>query len=304
MYQTGGRTARASSNSKCVDTERPAQFGQGKIIDGRIQLRNAQHYSITRSLKESSRDNDIDVFETIGTEKDKTRFEPFSWLGLLDTSEPMSFDGEEKTEFDPLRDGPLRYLGYSNELGEAFSAWLFPGGVPLSYAVAVSYVLFDTWDKYTRTLVDAEEKIDISACAKSVNKAKLVSIIGFERGIDTLVWQLLASVIIPGYTIHTIVGLSSDTLEHTLNVNPEVLNTAWIASTLSLSPEIVRHFAEKSLPTFLGLLTIPFIVHPIDSAVHGVLNVTLRPLLREYICNQGGGVDAGLAICNDCNKET
>ena len=28
----------------------------------------------------------------------------------------------------------FRYLGYSNEVGEAFRAWLFQGGVPLSYA--------------------------------------------------------------------------------------------------------------------------------------------------------------------------
>lgn len=56
-------------------------------------------------------------------------------LSRIDWSEPISFDGEEKTEYDPLRDGPLRYLGYANELGEAFAAWLFAGGVPLSYAV-------------------------------------------------------------------------------------------------------------------------------------------------------------------------
>jgi hypothetical protein len=55
-------------------------------------------------------------------------------LAKIDFSEPTSFDGEEKTEYDPLRDGPLRYLGYANELGEAFAAWLFAGGVPLSYA--------------------------------------------------------------------------------------------------------------------------------------------------------------------------
>lgn len=36
--------------------------------------------------------------------------------------------------YDPLRQGPLLYLGYSNEVGEAFRAWLFQGGVPLSYA--------------------------------------------------------------------------------------------------------------------------------------------------------------------------
>jgi len=55
-------------------------------------------------------------------------------LARIDFSEPISFDGEEKIEYDPLRDGPLRYLGYANELGEAFAAWLFQGGVPLSYA--------------------------------------------------------------------------------------------------------------------------------------------------------------------------
>lgn len=56
-------------------------------------------------------------------------------LSSLDFSEPTTFDGEEKTEYDPLRDGPLRYLGYSNELGEAFAAWLFPGGVPLRWVL-------------------------------------------------------------------------------------------------------------------------------------------------------------------------
>jgi hypothetical protein len=138
-------------------------------------------------------------------------------LSSLDFSEPTTFDGEEKTEYDPLRDGPLRYLGYSNELGEAFAAWLFPGGVPLrwvlgrradqnhalplssgqavqcapahtlklprrlhrlppvlratfaapllcvpaarSYAVAISYVLFDTYDKWQKTLGDAQQKL-------------------------------------------------------------------------------------------------------------------------------------------------
>ena len=50
-------------------------------------------------------------------------------LTSIDWSAPPAFDGEEKGEsYDPLRDGPLRYLGYANELGEAFAAWLFPGG--------------------------------------------------------------------------------------------------------------------------------------------------------------------------------
>lgn len=259
----------------------------------------ARNKIASRSVKKTKRETQVEVFETIGTEKDTTLFEPFSWLSKIDSTEPMSFDGEEKTEYDPLRDGPLRYLGYSNELGEAFSAWLFPGGVPLSYAVAVSYVLFDTWDKYTKTLADAEEKI---VSTRSIDKAKLVSTIGLERGVDTLVWQLLASVIIPGYTIHTVVGVSSEILGDVLKKDPDVFHIDWIASTMSLPPETVLIFAEKSLPTFIGLLTIPFIVHPIDSAVHAILNASLRPVLRAYICDQSGGSDAGLAVCADCSS--
>lgn len=261
---------------------------------------NVRTHIPTRGVKKSKREADVEIFETIGTDKDLTLFEPFSWLNKVDTSEPMSFDGEEKTAYDPLRDGPLRYLGYSNELGEAFSAWLFPGGVPLSYAVAVSYVLFDTYDKYTKTLADAEEKIGAS---RILDKAKLVSTIAFERGIDTLVWQLLASVIIPGYTIHTVVGVSHDILENALKNTPGLPPIYWISNAASVPPETVVGFAEKSLPTFIGLLTIPFIVHPIDSAVHGILNASLRPILREYICNQAGGLDAGLAVCAGCKTK-
>lgn len=52
----------------------------------------------------------------------------------------MTVDEEEASEaFDPLRDGPLRYLGYANEMGEAFAAWLPAFGVPASYCVALGY---------------------------------------------------------------------------------------------------------------------------------------------------------------------
>lgn len=38
---------------------------------------------------------------------------------------------------------------------------------------------------------------------------RLIKTIGFERGIDTLVWQLIASVATPGYTIHTVVAAAN-----------------------------------------------------------------------------------------------
>ena len=163
---------------------------------------------------------DIEVFETAGTAADATPRgdaaapSPLAaLLGRLDFSEPVSFDGEEKEGYDPLRDGPLRYLGYANELGEAFAAWLPPGGVPLSYAIAISYVLFDTWDKYQRTLAEAQAKLGARTLPPGLDAGRLAGVLGAERGLDTLAWQLIASVAAPGYTIHTVVALARAALD-------------------------------------------------------------------------------------------
>lgn len=250
----------------------------------------------------------LNIFETAGTAEDKSNFEPFSsnkggnaidsLLSTIDFSEPMSFDGEEKTEYDPLRDGPLRYLGYANEVGEAFAAWLFVGGVPLSYAIAIGYVLFDTVDKYNKTLTDAREKLSARKLPTTVDLDKLVNTIGLERGLDTLIWQLIASVAAPGYTIHTVVAIVTGIL-HTIEDSPAVMQQLTSISTiLGVSQEVFITNFNKSVPTACGLAAIPFIVHPIDGAVHALLNATLRPAMRKFICEGAGGKDAGLAICS------
>lgn len=276
--------------------------------------------NISSSENEDSKGIKLDLFENAGTPEDKSAsgWEPFSsrppnndtsttsigplftLLSTVDFSEPMTFDGQEKTEYDPLRDGPLRYLGYANEVGEAFAAWLFPGGVTLSYAVAIGYVLFDTVDKYNKTLKDAEEKLGSVSLPKSVEVSKLIATIGAERGLDTLVWQLIASVAAPGYTIHTLVALVTSLLS-TFEEQPAVaagLRNA--AEAVGTSPEIFIETFNKSGPTAAGLVAIPFIVHPIDGAVHAFLNATLRPAMRNYICKEAGGVEAGLEVCRDC----
>ena len=52
-----------------------------------------------------------------------------------------------KQEVDIYRDTPVRLLGYANEVGEAFRALVHVNWVRLSYGVASSYVLADTYDK-------------------------------------------------------------------------------------------------------------------------------------------------------------
>lgn len=113
----------------------------------------------------------------------------------------------EAEEFDPLRDGPLRYLGYANELGEAFRAWLPIWGVPASYAVAIAYVVTDTFDKASKANKQAKQDLADPGIPKEVDTDWLVKVITAERFIDTIVWQLLASVAVPGFTIHTVVDI-------------------------------------------------------------------------------------------------
>jgi len=81
----------------------------------------------------------------------------------------------EAAEYDPLRDGPLRYCGYANECGEAFAAWIPGWGVPLSYAVAITYVLVDTFDKYNRARKQARVELDSIDLDPSVDEDRCCS---------------------------------------------------------------------------------------------------------------------------------
>ena len=58
---------------------------------------------------------------------------------MADSAEEVS-----KKEVDIYRDTPLRYLGYANEVGEAFRALVHVNWVKLSYGVASAYVV-STW---------------------------------------------------------------------------------------------------------------------------------------------------------------
>ncbi|KAK9815841.1 hypothetical protein WJX72_010606 [[Myrmecia] bisecta] len=215
----------------------------------------------------------------------------------------VALGSEEKVDengqpFDPLRDGPLRYLGYANECGEAFAAWLPPGGVPFSYAVAIAYVLVDTLDKGLQAQKQAARQLGRADLPDRVDGAKLSNLLAFDRALDTVVWQLLASVICPGYTIHTIVWLTHQALSQLEATDAAHSAFESGATALSLSGDVLALVVDKSLPTAVGLAAIPFIVHPIDNAIHALMNATMRPAMRKYICSSGGAT-AGLDVCNE-----
>ena len=61
-------------------------------------------------------------------------------------------------------------------------------------------------------LLNAPEQCRKLTCV--VPMYRLVKLLAAERALDTVVWQLLASVACPGYTIHTVVALAHAGLLH------------------------------------------------------------------------------------------
>ena len=128
---------------------------------------------------------------------------------------------------DIYRDSLLRYAGYANEVGESFKP-LIPRSLYYgSYAVSAAYVVGDAHDKYRRYSAPV-------------------------AGAKALVWQSLASVAIPGFTINRIVALVS-----------------WI------SPR------WRYAPTAIGLASIPLIIRPIDHAVDIAMDSALDPIIHQ-----------------------
>ena len=158
-------------------------------------------------------------------------------------------------ETDIWRDTAARYLGYANEVGEAFRHQV-PRGVLPSYALALAYVACDAADKYARA-IDANARIASFARAKSGADAIAPSptVSPAMATIDCFVWQVLASVAIPGATINTAVRVARAACERQTRLPP---------------------LAARWIPTVIGLATVPFIVQPIDALVDRGMNLA-RP---------------------------
>jgi len=202
--------------------------------------------------------------------------------------------GAETEEVDLYRDTALRYMGYANECGEAFADWLPVGGVPASYAVAIAYVLADTVDKSKKAWQSTARPTECPPGDLDCElEEQIPDSLRFQHAasstFDTLAWQLLASVFIPGSVIHLSVAACKAAV-HVAVGSPALVDLAASMTAAGVDP-------DKTLPTLFGLAVIPFIVHPIDSTVHKVMDVSTRPALLSMVCGAGGGEAAGIKEC-------
>ncbi|XP_061888246.1 mitochondrial fission process protein 1 [Entelurus aequoreus] len=165
---------------------------------------------------------------------------------MTPTGKPSMDPTEEKAsqEVDIYRDTWVRFLGYANEVGEAFRALVPSSVVWGSYAVATVYVAADALDKGKK-----------AAAAHGDNPGQKTRVVAAVA--DTFLWQALASVIIPGITINRVCAASLHLLGRT---------TRW--------PLPVR----KWTTTAIGLSTVPFIITPIDRSVDYLLDASLRKM--------------------------
>ncbi|XP_020808431.1 mitochondrial fission process protein 1 isoform X1 [Drosophila serrata] len=76
------------------------------------------------------------------------------------------------------------------------------------------------------------------------------------KGADVFAWQMMASVAIPGLVINRITWATR--------------------SLLTRAPVAVL----KTVPTLVGLVSIPLIIHPIDSLVDRLMDATFRRVVR------------------------
>eukprot|EP00977_Amphora_coffeiformis_P006262 scaffold1341_cov178-Amphora_coffeaeformis.AAC.39 len=163
-----------------------------------------------------------------------------------DANKPAS-----NNEFNVFRDTPIRYLGYSNEVGESFR-YQFPRFVTPSYLIAFGYCCADAAQAGWRVWSSPSSAADNETSKEQRQHDS------FRAMVDTAIWQTTASVMVPGFTINCIVKA-----------------TRWMvrrpAVTAAL-PAVVFQW----LPTATGLGSIPLIVQPIDKMTDVLMDETLR----------------------------
>uniref|UniRef100_A0A0B6Y8F5 Mitochondrial fission process protein 1 n=1 Tax=Arion vulgaris TaxID=1028688 RepID=A0A0B6Y8F5_9EUPU len=158
-------------------------------------------------------------------------------------------DENKVKEYDIYKDSYFRYLGYANEVGESFRLLIPLSLVKLSYVVASCYVVADSVDKgylmWKKPTLDQETKYRQTAIATT----------------DTLIWQGLASVAIPGFTINRICWMTNQILKKFRRL-----------------PTAIRSWSVVAV----GLGSIPFIIKPIDRATDKLMDATFRQLYDKF----------------------
>jgi len=150
-------------------------------------------------------------------------------------------------EYDIYKDSYLRYLGYSNEFGEAFRKVTSRGFVRFTYLLEFGYFAADTFHKGHKAYHDPN-------CTDN----KYYHVI--KHSSYTILWQFFATCLIPALAINLVVG--------------RVHN---ILTQRKFSQSVIRY-----TPLSIGLLMIPLFNIYIDPVVGDALDHLFDLQLNYY----------------------
>lgn len=138
----------------------------------------------------------------------------------------------------------LNFAGYANEIGESFRPVISKVFVHLSYAIAICYVLAECGDKSSKIY---QRPAILGGGLKPASK----------MAGDVFLWQMLASVAIPGF----------------------IINRITYGSGRLIKMSKIKGIPRKWGATIIGLASIPLIIRPID---HGV-DILMDKTYRKYV---------------------
>ena len=153
-------------------------------------------------------------------------------------------------EYDIFRHSTLRYLGYTNEIGEAFRYQLSFKALTGTYIIATLYVIGDALDKGYKAFVKYHKE-ELKTHERNLARKK-----AFKTVINVILWQMFSSELVPALCVFLIVRFSKK------------LKLAYITNTT----------IRKWIPTTLGLCAIPlfpFTVDPVVDKVFDKLNLSI-----------------------------
>ena len=175
-------------------------------------------------------------------------------------------------EADIFRHTPVRYLGYANEIGEAFRYHIKLRTLVFAYVLSTGYIVGDTLDKGIKsykkiTLKNKENNIntlkndnlniqDNNDKIQTKNDSPLYHVI--KSGGFCLCWQILATELVPAFIVFQVVKITK-----------KLIGT-------NRSPFII-----KWVPTLAGLCLIPTFPHTVDPLIDNLFDLFKMDLDRE-----------------------
>jgi len=153
---------------------------------------------------------------------------------------------KQPKEYDIYKDSYLRYLGYSNEIGEAFRKITSKSFVYFTYLLEFGYFIGDTVHKGHKAYNDPNLTDDQNKHLHVIKQSSY-----------TILWQFFATCLIPPLCINIVVGRTHNFLTRG-NFNPRIVRYGSLGLGLFMIPlfniyvdpvvgHVLDHFFETNL---------------------------------------------------------